>query len=68
LAATPYLGLHDAQPSSFDITEGLTPYDGIVFYHPRGLDRVWKNEYWFTCDPLNVALFVFTLGDPDGEI
>ncbi len=68
LAATPYFVLHDAQPSSFDLTEGLTPYDGLVVYHPRGLDRVSKNEYWFICDPLDVALFVFTLSYPDGEI
>lgn len=68
LATTPYLVLHDDVPRVLDITEGLTPYNGIVVYHPRGLDRVSKNEYWFNGDPLTVALLVFTLSDPDGEI
>lgn len=67
LQAEPYLVLHDANPTSFDITEELSPYDGIVIYDHRGLVRVSKNEYWFNGKPLDAALLVFTLADADDE-
>lgn len=67
LQVKPYLVFHDVNPTSFDITEGLSPYDGIVIYDHCSLDRVSKNEYWFNCKPLNAALLVFTLANVDGE-
>ncbi len=63
LSTTPYLVDHGAKATAFDITDNLTQYDGIVVYHPRGLSRVSENEYWFTCNPLDVALIVFTVDD-----
>ena len=67
LSTTPYLVRHDEEPTSFDITDSLSQYDGIVVYHPRALRRVSKNEYWFNGSPLDAALLVFTVRDSDSE-
>jgi hypothetical protein len=62
-ATTPFLVHHSSQAEALDITQSLSEHDGIVVYDPRGLQRVTKNEYWFNCNPIEVALLVFTLSD-----
>lgn len=62
----------DQGNSSFqvlDLTKGLTEHDAIIVYdYASGrFDRVAPNEYWFRCDPLEAALFLFTLDDKEIE-
>ncbi|SFL42365.1 hypothetical protein SAMN03159423_1932 [Bradyrhizobium sp. NFR13] len=75
LRAKPYLvSAADDDQGNFsfqalDLTEGLTEHDALIVYAygSENFDRVATNEYWFRCDPLEAALFLFTLTDEEDE-
>ncbi|HZL51465.1 MAG TPA: hypothetical protein VFC37_11015 [Terracidiphilus sp.] len=68
MSTTPYLVNHGTSTTSFDITDTLTQYDGIVIYDARGLRRVSENEYWFECSALDLVLLVFTVKDVNLDV
>jgi hypothetical protein len=48
-----------------DITEGLDEHQALLVYKTSELQRVALNEYWFKSTPMDAALLVFTVQDPD---
>jgi hypothetical protein len=54
---------------ALDLTEGLTEHNAIVVYDYTldKFERVATNEYWFRCNPLEAARFLFTLDDEEDE-
>jgi hypothetical protein len=49
--------------SEDDLTCGLRPDEAVLIYDPVGLDRVAFNEHWFTKDPREVLLFIYTIAE-----
>lgn len=55
--------LPDGEPKDWDLTEELFETDGVLVYEAAKLERVSKNEHWFTGDPCDALLLVFKLRD-----
>jgi hypothetical protein len=56
-----YLVHYQGEPEEFDLTKGLSIYEGILVYDASKLERVSKNEHWFLTSPLEALLLVFTI-------
>lgn len=50
-------------PEKMDLTDGLNECDGILIYDQSKLERVSKNEHWFSSSPLEALLMIFKLKD-----
>lgn len=51
----------NGKPELIDLTESLSEQDAISIYDADKLERVSKNEHWFTGDPHDALLLVFRL-------
>lgn len=56
-----YLVHYKFEPEQFNLTEGLSNFEGILIYDATKLQRVAKNEHWFLTDPCEALLLVFIL-------
>lgn len=53
---------HDIS-EKMDLTDGLNECDGILIYDQSKLERVSKNEHWFSSSLLDALLMIFKLND-----
>jgi hypothetical protein len=67
VSADGYLVRYQDEPIEFDLTEGLTEFDGILVYDAGKLERVSKNELWFKSDPRDALMLVFKVRSDDED-